>query len=310
MDNLNDSKRSIHPDDDPLKGNDDLVRMLQSAPEREWPDIAPRIMAEIAHRRAALRRRIAVLASAASAAAAAVVIIAMPARNAEISKPDSTQPLPNAGEPARNSAAGWLVSAQGADGTWNPASWGGSKSYGPAVTGFVIMSLAQHGDSHLDGSIARATATLRASQDSAGNLGGNGDSMMFNHAIATVALLRLYGTGRFPELFTPIDGAINYIRSAQASSGTWGEGTPESHLWLVEALAIASDLGWQDKGGQLRRGIMRLESAPGTVGKTLADASSLEAKKAGVERLCAAWLKANPATAAGGSLYAASVASL
>ena len=297
---------------DPLDGNEDIVRMLRQAPEREWPDIAPRVMAEIERRRAMSRRRAKIMAfiASAAAAAAAIAIVAMTPDAAEPPRETTPPQIAESNKSARDSAADWLLAAQEKDGTWNPASWGGSKSYGTAVTGFVIMSLAQRDSATLDDSIARAAASLRAAQEAGGNLGGQGDAMMFNHAVATVALLRLYSTGRFPELFTPIDGAVNYIRSTQAPSGTWAKGKPESHLWLVEALSIASDLGWQDTDGQLRRGIMRLESATGTAAKTLAGASSLDEKKAAVERLCSDWLKSGQASAAGGALYTASIASL
>ena len=68
-----------------------------------------------------------------------------------------------------------------------------------------------------------------------------GARALHNHAIATGALLRLYETGRFPELFTVVDGAVNYIRVAQEASGGWGDAAG-ADVWLVDALARAEAL--------------------------------------------------------------------
>jgi len=290
-------------------GCGDIVSLLRAVPERECRDISGDVMAEIARRRNV--RRWLVSSAVAAAAAAAVFLLALPEvfTGGDDGGGVSTGALAS-GEPEL-SAEQWLVSVQERDGTWNPAHWGGSREYIPAVTGFAMMSLARHDEAELDSSVADAAQALRAMQTAEGRFGATGDRMLFNHGIATVAMLRLYETGRFPELFTVIDGAVNHIRTTQTSSGGWADGeNTQAGIWLVDALSRASRLGWQDKGGHLRRGIRWLENSSEPFAGDLASAQSLAEKRDRVEKLCSEWVSRNSFARAGGKVYAASVAAL
>jgi hypothetical protein len=173
------------------------------------------------------------------------------------------------------------------------------------------MSLVSDESREHDAVVAAAAQAFRATQAADGRLGGPAGQSSFNHGIATVALLKLYESGRFPELFTVVDGAVNYIRTTQKSTGGWGGGEGVSaDIWMVDALARANVLGWQDKGGHLRRGIRRLETAPAPFSKEIASADSLREKCRAVENVCSKWVEDNPVARAGGLVYAKSVAVL
>lgn len=199
----------------------------------------------------------------------------------------------------------WLLAAQEADGTWDPARWGGSGAYPYAVTGFAMMALAS-GETH-DADVARAVWALRAGQSQEGRLGGANDRSMLNHAIATVALLTLYETGRFPESFSVADGAVNYIRTMQDARGGWAGGDA-ADMWLVDALGRASVLGWPDRGAHLRRGLRQLEATGAWFSAAIARVSTVSGKRCEVARACETWIAANRKIRGGGQVYAQSVA--
>ena len=280
-----------------LKGYEDIVMMLRSEPERDYRDISGEVVAKILRRRVLVRRWISV--SAAAAAMAIFVFLVPGVWNVDR----------GAMQPESSSPGDWLVSAQERDGSWDPARWGGSREYLPAVTGFAMMSLARHEQAAFDSAVAKAAQSLRGLQTVDGRFGETGDRMMFNQGIATVAMLKLYETGRFPELFTVIDGAVNYIRRSQNSSGGWGRGENNSAgIWLVDALGRASRLGWEDKGGNLRRGLRWLENSPESFSQEIAQASSLDDKRRRVERICDKWVSEKSLKRAGGKVFEASVA--
>ena len=284
-------------------GYEDIVSALRSVPEREFRDISGEVMKAIARRRLEMGCAVASLAT---AAAAVVVILMVPSVS-----PKSSVEVLAATDSAVASPREWLVSAQEADGTWNPAHWGGSAEYIPAVTGFAMMSLVSDKNGLCDAVVLKAAQAFRVMQATDGRIRVALEQSTFNHGIATVALLKLYETGRFPELFTVVDGAINHIRETQNPAGGWGGGEGVSaDIWMVDALARASVLGWQDKGGHLRRGIRRLETAAAPFSDEIVAAESLSQKREVVESLCGKWVEDNPVARAGGMVYTKSVAAL
>jgi len=274
-----------------------IAAQLRAAPERVYGDISGNVMRMIARRRLVVRGGIVSFA----AAAALVAWIVVPSGVLPVEPPISLQGLVC----EEVSPTDWLLAAQEADGTWDPARWGGSGAYAYAVTGFAMMALIS-GEAH-DADVARAIWTLRAGQSPEGQFRGAGDRLMLNHAIATVALLAAYETGRFPESFTVVDGAINYIRAMQNACGGW-EGGHAAELWLVDALGRASVLGWPDRGAHLRRGLRQLEAAGTPFSAAIAEASTISAKRLEVGRTCEKWIAANPGIRGGGQVYAQSVA--
>ena len=306
--------RNLEHDAEPEAGDAAIAAMLRAVPERSFPDVSASVVAALLRRRR--RRRFAFVAAAAAAvvammigpslqdvppdhaAKAAKLKAAMAAQAAKRETAMAVVPGPDA----------WLLAAQEADGTWDPARWGGSREYLPAVTGFAMMALVRDGGAAADDAAARAAQALRAMQGRDGRLGGG--RTLHNHAIAAGALLRLYETGRFPELFSVVDGAVNYIRVTQDAAGGWGDaaGGAGADVWLVDALGRADALGWRDKGGHLRRGLRALERAAGSPAAAVAAAPTLAAKREAVADLCRKWIEENPVSRAGGRVYEASVA--
>ncbi len=301
---MNERKKKHASKQEAPDGYEDIVSRLRAVPEREFRDISGEVMKAIVKRRLMMRCAVASLASA--AAAAVVVILMVP----PVSSKDGVERVVAIND-AVASPSEWLISAQEADGTWNPAHWGGSAEYIPAVTGFAMMSLVSDEGDACDAVVSKAAQAFRAMQAADGRVGAATERSIFNHGIATVALLKLYETGRFPELFTVVDGAVNHIRETQNSTGGWGGGEGVSaDIWMVDALARASVLGWQDKAGHLRRGIRRLETAAAPFSSKIAAAESLSQKREVVEGLCGKWIEDNPVARAGGMVYTKSVAAL
>ena len=159
-------------------GDADLAALLRAVPERPFRDVSGAVVQTIVHRRR--RRRMAFAGFWAAAAAAALVVMTwLP------STPVAVRP-PVEAVAASRAAEDWLLTAQEADGTWDPARWGGSREYRPAVTGFAMMALVRDGDAAADGAAARAAQALRGMQGRDGRLGGA--RALHNHAIATGAL--------------------------------------------------------------------------------------------------------------------------
>ena len=297
--------RNLEHDAEQEAGDAALAAMLRAVPERPFPDVSASVVAAILRRRRQRRR----LVFAAAAAAAAVVAMTIRPSLQPVSPADpAAQVAKLEALTADPGPDAWLLAAQEADGTWDPARWGGSREYLPAVTGFAMMALVRDGGAAADDAAARAAQALRAMQGRDGRLGGG--RTLHNHAIAAGALLRLYETGRFPELFSVVDGAVNYIRVAQDAAGGWGDaaGGAGADVWLVDALGRADALGWRDKGGHLRRGLRALERAAGEPAAALASVPTLAAKRDVVASLCERWTAENPVSRAGGRVYAASVA--
>ena len=274
-----------------------LAVQLRALPEYRFRDISVRVVRTIARRRLFVRGGVVSFA----AAAALVAWVLVPSGVLPERRQAPVQGL--ACEVV--SPTDWLLAAQEADGTWDPARWGGSGVYPYAVTGFAMMALVS-GGAH-DADVSRAVWALRAGQSSEGRLGGTDDGSILNHAIATVALLAVYETGRFPESFTVVDGAINTIRALQDAEGRWGGGRT-AELWLVDALGRASVLGWPDRGAHLRRGLRQLEAAGAPFSAAIAQASTMSDKRREVRRACETWIAANPGIRGGGCVYAQSVA--
>ncbi|NLB69279.1 MAG: terpene cyclase/mutase family protein [Lentisphaerae bacterium] len=233
-------------DDLELPGYEDVLTLLRSAPETKWRDISGDVMVKIKRRKAVntFVLRFAV-------AAVFIIVIGTPffIHFSSFTQSGAEEQKVEVAESRMQSTLEFLIASQEIDGMWSPERWGGSAQYATAVTGIAMMSLASLDDANLDNSAALAAAALRASQTTGGNFASvSSEASLLNHAVATVAMLQIYSTGRFPELFTVLDGAVNYIRSRQNAAGGWSEGYGAS-LWLAHALSLASDAGWQDKGG-------------------------------------------------------------
>ena len=263
----------------------DLLRALAAAPDRAPArSVAPAVLAA-ARRDLRLRAaRRALLASAAAAAVAAFVLL--PA-----SAPDASTIQHSAFSIQHSTAAtnplAKLASLQRPDGSWAPES--GGEALAPAATGLAILRLVASGDPSFEPALQRAAAWLRANQNADGTFGAAapaGPSAAHNLAIPAVALLRLYESGSYPELFTPIDGAVGAVRARLAAEPR-GAGVPQGEVWLAAALALADSLAWSDAhSGDLRRALLRIDGSGDARLASVAAAPTLAAKREALLRLC------------------------
>lgn len=286
----------------------DLLRALAAAPDRAPArSVAPAVLAA-ARRDLRLRSaRRALLASAAAAAVAAAFLL-LP----------GTSPAPAAPSPAALAADGTpaaapsprglppkagggviqhsafsiqhslsaLAASQRPDGSWAPES--GGEALAPAATGLAVLRLAASGDPSFESALQRAAAWLRANQNADGTFGAAapaGPSAAHNLAIPAVALLRLYESGSYPELFTPIDGAVGAVRARLAAEPR-GAAVPQGEVWLAAALALADSLEWSDAhSGDLRRALLRIDGSGDARLASVAAAPTLAAKREALLRL-------------------------
>ncbi len=159
----------------------------------------------------------------------------------------------------------WIQQHQALDGHWglhnfheqcqghDRCSGHGSSRSDTAGTGLALLPMLGDGNTHLQGTyqdnIARGIAWLVKNQKPDGDLftGGEGNSHMYSHAIATIALCECYGMTGDASLKAPSQKAIDFIVAAQ---------DPRSGGWRYQPRkdADTSVVGWQVmalKSGQM-----------------------------------------------------------
>jgi len=182
-------------------------------------------------------------------------------------------------------ALAWLASAQHENGSWNAEAWGGQENYTPALTGLATLALladasnldAEAGNPERAESVKRAARYLAGAVGRTGRIGPRFDAALYNHGIATVALLEAYALTRDESLKAPIARALDYIRSEQAASGGWGyaggrQVNTAISVWQLNALLLAGRLGWPETSGVAERGLAWLGGMIDTEGRAGYDA--------------------------------------
>ncbi len=264
----------------------DLIAALAAATDRApVRSVAPVVVA-FARRDLRLRRsRRAILASAAAAAALVAVFLILP--GSDSAPADGLPQARFVRQSPRGGELHDLAATQRPDGSWAPEH--GGEALAPAATGLAVLRLAASGDPSFEPALQRAAAWLRAQQNADGTFGAvapSGASAAHNLAIPAVALLRLYESGSYPELFTPIDGAVGAVRARLASEPR-GAGVPQGEVWLAAALALADSLEWSDAhSGDLRRALLRIDGSGDARLAPVASATTLSAKREALLRLC------------------------
>lgn len=154
-----------------------------------------------------------------------------------------------------------LMATQGKNGAWSSVGECGNESYSPALTALAVLALSrQQGES--GEALDKAVNGLIAMQHDDGSF-GEGFSKLYNHAFATYALIthELNNAKRYkPE----IQKAIEFAKKNQNHFGGWdydsdGEGNDTLTLWETAILAKASELGYVDDCGTLRKGLLYLQ---------------------------------------------------
>ncbi len=162
----------------------------------------------------------------------------------------------------------WLARSQelgGAnDGSWSPSAHGATDdSYRVAVTSLATLSFVAEGNSHIEGaysaSVAKAVAFLLRRQQHDGLLGPRKGRYMYDHGIATLALLEVFCVTRDMKLVPTVERAVNFILQAQTPAGGWGYTLAARSCdaivttWQVMALRLALGLGMKEIAVALRR---------------------------------------------------------
>jgi hypothetical protein len=186
----------------------------------------------------------------------------------------STDPGPVGGEDAQQaclkpeaieSGLAWLVSVQEPSGAWDPAVWGGKKEFRVALTSLALLGLVEQEQAATDPERARAVekgaAFICGEQTEDGSFGSESEGRMYNHGIASVALLKAYAVTHNESLKDPISKGLSFINKQQLANGGWGYGSHPTEqantsisVWQLHALITARDKGFP-VNGSITRGL-------------------------------------------------------
>ncbi len=167
----------------------------------------------------------------------------------------------------------WLLANQLPSGGWDAATLGGNPGYTEALDGLAVMAISSTEDPRNADTLAalnRAGEFLLAQQTQDGRISRDAGAAMYNHGIATLALLEIHRLTGDTRLAAPIDKALAYICSRQSPAGGWGyredqASVPNTSItaWQVKALLQARAQGRDVPVAVLRKA---LNWMAGTVG--------------------------------------------
>jgi hypothetical protein len=170
---------------------------------------------------------------------------------------------------------GWLLQAQEPSGGWSAARWGGQAAYDVGLSGLAILAilnappaLGEHATGAAPsprGALARGIAFLRGQQSSDGRFGPCFPGALYNHAIATMAMLEAFGRERDGALLDPIDRGLGFLCRSQSSDGGWGylgcnsePANTAMTCWPLQGLVLARGLGFSGLDAAIRGGLRHL----------------------------------------------------
>ncbi len=163
------------------------------------------------------------------------------------------------------SACKWLTRNQKDDGTWDTTAYGGRPEVAVGVDGLALLALLEH-DEFRD-QAKRAAMALLARQADDGCFGSGTRASMYNHGIASVALLKADRKLALRDVSARLDKAVRYIVETQAPDGGWGYGAGKARLsnlavtvWQMQALREAAASGRVGAAACLKRGMAYVRS--------------------------------------------------
>ncbi len=185
----------------------------------------------------------------------------------------------------------WIARHQRRDGSWGLDNTPQCRDNGcpkrpasesdTAATGLALLPMLGAGQSHREpgryqGNVDRGIGWLVKVQKPDGDLftGGGGNTHMYSHAIATMALCEAYGLTRDPGLRAPSQKAIDFIVHAQRpKGGGWRynpgqEGDTSVFGWQMLALRSAYLAGLKVPDDAIRDGLAYLDRAAADKPKT------------------------------------------
>ena len=161
----------------------------------------------------------------------------------------------------------WLADKQSSDGSWGGSY--GSKNTG--VAAFAIMALMTTGDVPGEGKYAKNIGLgiqflLNQQRESGVIYGQKKHAVMYQHALATLALTEVYGMTRNPRIRTALIKAINLIVEIQHPAGGWRYnpkveiGDISASVMQVMALKAAAEAGIYVPKETMKRAIKFVKS--------------------------------------------------
>lgn len=169
----------------------------------------------------------------------------------------AVKPSPSQPSSKHDAIAGglaWLAAHQEADGSWSAERWGAKKEHTVGITALSLLAFIGKDPDTATGpyaeSVRRGIGYLLGQQDAGGRIGPVCANAMYNHGMATVALLRsmrLDGGGAWKEAG---ERAVGFVCAAQKESGGWGyqagnNDAPNTSvtIWQLQALMLADAMG-------------------------------------------------------------------
>ena len=212
---------------------------------------------------------------------------------------------PSGADIAVSDGLDWLARHQASDGRWDcdgfaaqckdsRCSGPGEATHDPGVTGLALLCFLGRGDTHQSGDhkdvVKNGLRYLRAIQDSEGCFGTRTSGQyMYDHAIATLAMVEAYGMTMSPLLKDPAQRGIDFIHRARNPYLAWrygirdGDNDTSVTGWMVMALksakladlvvedgAIRDAVAWVDRVTEPEFGKVGYQSRGGPVARTTA----------------------------------------
>ncbi|MCF7733072.1 MAG: hypothetical protein K9N23_15390, partial [Akkermansiaceae bacterium] len=159
-------------------------------------------------------------------------------------------------ESAVDRGLAYLAKTQEADGRWDIGKGGGQGGHDVGATAFGLLSFYGRGERHdqeckYQDQVARGLKWLLSQQDRAsGDMRGPRpqQNAMYDHGIASLALIEAYGVTKDPDLRPRAIAAIEFMGGAQHPEGGWryqpGErGDLSATGWYIMALGSAKMSG-------------------------------------------------------------------
>ena len=194
-----------------------------------------------------------------------------------------TEKGPTVTRQAIDQALTWLQRHQDPAGFWdcdefatqcenNRCEGRGSALHDVGVTGLSVLAFVGAGHSHMDGpyrdTLRRALRYLKSVQDQHDGCFGSktGTQFLYDHAIATLAMVECYYATREPLLRAPAQSGLDFVVRAQNPGEAWryavpGNGENDSSItgWMLFALYAGSDAGLDVDPVAIRDGMNYLE---------------------------------------------------
>jgi hypothetical protein len=271
-----------------------IARMREVGPEPLARDLTPAILAKVDEMERRRGRRVltlpriaAVAASFVAALAAALVgrrmslqeeapvVVELPVADAPAGDDAPVAAVPVATPTEVLRALDWLAASQEPDGSWDATRWEGQDTFTVGLSGLAVLAFVGAGETHRDGAHARTVERgldyLVGCQVENGRLGPFLGAALYNHGIATVALLEVYARTREPGLREPIGRALDFMTTEQGADGGWGylgggRSNTSVTAWQIHALLLAASLDWPDASAAGARGLAWLEGIVGDDG--------------------------------------------